>query len=303
MKVYNNVLDLIGNTPILKLDRYSKKNNIESNIFAKLEFYNPAGSSKDRTAKEIIENAEREGKLKKGDIIIEPTSGNTGIGLALVGKIKNYKVILTMPSNMSIERIKLLKAYGADVILTDAMQGMKGAILKAEELAKLYPNSYIPGQFVNYANVDAHYKTTGPEIWDALDGKIDYFIAGVGTGGTISGVARYLKEKNPNIKIIAVEPQESPVISKGESGVHGIQGIGANFIPEILNLKIIDEIVTVSTEDAIKEVKEIAEIEGMLIGISSGAVISAIKNLNLKNKNIITIFPDSGERYFSSNVF
>lgn len=303
MKVYNNVLDLIGNTPILKLDRYSKENNIESNIFAKLEFYNPAGSSKDRTAKEIIENAEREGKLKKGDIIIEPTSGNTGIGLALVGKIKNYKVILTMPSNMSIERIKLLKAYGADVILTDAMQGMKGAILKAEELAKLYPNSYIPGQFVNYANVDAHYKTTGPEIWDALDGKIDYFIAGVGTGGTISGVARYLKEKNPNIKIIAVEPKESPVISKGESGVHGIQGIGANFIPEILNLKIIDEIVTVSTEDAIKEVKEIAEIEGMLIGISSGAVISAIKNLNLKNKNIITIFPDSGERYFSSNVF
>lgn len=303
MNIYNNVLDLIGNTPILKLDKYEKESRINSNIFAKLESYNPAGSSKDRIAKEIIEKAEHEGKIKNGDVIIEPTSGNTGIGLALVGKIKGYRVILTMPSNMSQERIKLLKAYGAEVILTDASLGMTGAIQKAEELAKYYPNSYIPGQFTNIANVEAHYKTTGPEIWNAMDGNIDYFIAGVGTGGTLSGTAKFLKEKNHNIKIIAVEPEESPVISKGESSVHGIQGIGANFIPEILNLEIIDEVITVSTEEAINSVKDIAKSEGILVGISSGAVISAVKKLDVHNKNIIVIFPDSGERYLSNNIF
>ena len=303
MNIYNNVLDLIGNTPILKLDKYEKESRVNSNIFAKLESYNPAGSSKDRIAKEIIEKAEHEGKIKNGDVIIEPTSGNTGIGLALVGKIKGYRVILTMPSNMSQERIKLLKAYGAEVILTDASLGMTGAIQKAEELAKYYPNSYIPGQFTNIANVEAHYKTTGPEIWNAMDGNIDYFIAGVGTGGTLSGTAKFLKEKNHNIKIIAVEPEESPVISKGESSVHGIQGIGANFIPEILNLEIIDEVITVSTEEAINSVKDIAKSEGILVGISSGAVISAVKKLDIQNKNIIVIFPDSGERYLSNNIF
>lgn len=303
MNIYNNVLDLIGNTPILKLDKYEKESRVNSNIFAKLESYNPAGSSKDRIAKEIIEKAEHEGKIKNGDVIIEPTSGNTGIGLALVGKIKGYRVILTMPSNMSQERIKLLKAYGAEVILTDASLGMTGAIQKAEELAKYYPNSYIPGQFTNIANVEAHYKTTGPEIWNAMDGNIDYFIAGVGTGGTLSGTAKFLKEKNHNIKIIAVEPEESPVISKGESSVHGIQGIGANFVPEILNLEIIDEVITVSTEEAINSVKDIAKSEGILVGISSGAVISAVKKLDIQNKNIIVIFPDSGERYLSNNIF
>lgn len=303
MKVYNNVLDLIGNTPILKLDKYAKESNIESNIFAKLESYNPAGSSKDRIAKEIIEKAEREGKIKKGDIIIEPTSGNTGIGLALVGRIKGYKVILTMPSNMSEERIKLLKAYGAGVILTDASLGMKGAIQKAEELALKYSNSYIPGQFTNTANVDAHYKTTGPEIWNDMDGKIDYFVAGVGTGGTLTGTAKFLKEKNPNIKIIAVEPEESPLISKRKSGAHGIQGLGANFVPNILDLEVIDKVITVSTEEAIESVKEISESEGLLVGISSGAAITAIKKLNEKNKNVVVILPDSGERYLSSNIF
>lgn len=303
MKVYNNILELIGNTPIIRLEKYEKNNNIESKIFAKLECYNPAGSSKDRIALEIIEKAEDEQKLKKGAVIVEPTSGNTGIGLAMIGRIKGYKVILTMPSNMSEERIKLLKAYGAEVVLTDKSAGMKGAIEKAKEIAKKYKNSYIPEQFVNKSNSEAHYKSTGPEIWRDMEGKIDYLIAGIGTGGTLTGTARYLKEKNPNIKIIGIEPEESPMISKGKSASHGIQGIGANFVPEILDLNIIDEIITINTDEAYKSVKEISEIEGILVGISSGAVVRAIKKINVKNKNIVVILPDSGERYLSNNVF
>lgn len=303
MKVYNNILELIGNTPMIKLDGYAKNNEIESNIYAKLEFYNPAGSSKDRIALAIIEKAEKEKKIGKGSIIVEPTSGNTGIGLAMVGRIKGYRVILTMPSNMSEERIKLLNAYGAEVVLTDKEKGMKGAIEKAEEIAKEYNNAFIPGQFINTANPEAHYRTTGPEIWNDMEGNIDYIVAGVGTGGTLTGTAKYLKEKNSNIKVIAVEPEESPVISKGKSGTHGIQGIGANFIPSILDLNIIDEVITISTDEAYKTVKEIAEEEGILIGISSGAAISAMKKINDKNKNIVVILPDSGERYLSNNIF
>lgn len=303
MNVYNNIFELVGSTPIIQLNNFAKANNISSNIFAKLECYNPAGSSKDRIALEIIEKAEKEQLLKPGAVIIEPTSGNTGIGLAMVGKVKGYRVILTMPSNMSEERTKLLKAYGADVVLTDKTLGMKGAIDKANELAKQYMNAYIPSQFTNPSNPAAHYKTTGPEIWNSLDGKIDYLIAGVGTGGTITGIGKYLKEKNPNIKVIAVEPEESPLISKGRSGSHGIQGIGANFIPNTLDLNIIDRIITVSTEEAYNAVNEIANQEGLLIGISSGAVLAASKKLNAKNKNIVVILADSGERYLSNNIF
>ena len=303
MKIYNNVLELIGDTPILKLEKYAKYKNIKANIYAKLEAYNPAGSIKDRIAKEIIEQAERENKLTKDSIIIEPTSGNTGIGLAMVGKVKGYKVIITMPSNMSEERVKLLKAFGAEVVLTDSSKGMKGSIEKAYEISKKYKNSYIPGQFINGANPEAHYKTTGPEIWNALNGKVDYVVAGVGTGGTLTGVARYLKEKNPNIKVIAVEPKESPLITKGKSGTHGIQGIGANFIPNVLDLNIIDETIDISTEKAYDTTRKIAEAEGILIGISGGGAISAVEKLNAKNKNVVVIIPDSGERYLSNNLF
>lgn len=300
--VYNNILELVGKTPIVRLDKFKESNGLKFNLFGKLESYNPAGSAKDRVALKIIEDAEKEGKLKKGSVIIEPTSGNTGIGLAMVGRIKGYKVILTMPDNMSKERISLLKAYGAEVILTEAVLGMKGAIEKANKIAKLYPNSFIAGQFTNTSNVFAHYKSTGPEIWEDFGGDIDYVIASIGTGGTITGIAKYLKEKNKDIKIIGIEPKESPLITSGKSGVHGIQGIGANFIPDILDLSLIDRVETVSSEDAYKTVKEIAEVEGILVGISSGSVLASVKKLDLKG-NAVVILPDSGERYLSNNLF
>ena len=300
--VYNNILELVGKTPIVRLNKFKESNGLDFNLFGKLESFNPAGSAKDRVALKIIEDAERDGKLKKGSVIIEPTSGNTGIGLAMVGRIKGYKVILTMPDNMSSERISLLKAYGAEVVLTDAVLGMKGAIEKANEIAKLYPNSFIAGQFTNYSNVLAHYESTGPEIWEDLNGNVDYVVASIGTGGTITGIAKYLKEKNEKIKIIGIEPEESPLITTGKSGIHGIQGIGANFIPDILDLNLIDRVETVSTEDAYKEVKEISELEGILVGISSGSVLASVKKLKLSG-NVVVILPDSGERYLSNNLF
>lgn len=300
--VYNNILELVGKTPMVRLDKFKENNKLNFNVFGKLESYNPAGSSKDRVVLKIIEDAEKERKLNKDSVIIEPTSGNTGIGLAMVGRIKGYKVILTMPDNMSKERIMLLKAYGAEVVLTEAALGMKGAIEKANEIAKLYSNSFIASQFTNYSNVVAHYESTGPEIWNDLDGNIDYVVASIGTGGTITGIAKYLKEKNSNIKIIGIEPEESPLITSGKIGVHGIQGIGANFIPDILDLSLIDKVETVSTEEAYKTVREIAEVEGILIGISSGSVLASLKRLELKG-NVVVILPDSGERYLSNNLF
>ena len=300
--VYNNILELVGKTPIVRLNKFKESNGLDFNLFGKLESFNPAGSAKDRVALKIIEDAERDGKLKKGSVIIEPTSGNTGIGLAMVGRIKGYKVILTMPDNMSSERISLLKAYGAEVVLTDAVLGMKGAIEKANEIAKLYSNSFIAGQFTNYSNVLAHYESTGPEIWEDLNGNVDYVVASIGTGGTITGIAKYLKEKNEKIKIIGIEPKESPLITTGKSGIHGIQGIGANFIPDILDLNLIDKVEIVSTEDAYKEVKEISELEGILVGISSGSVLASVKKLKLSG-NVVVILPDSGERYLSNNLF
>lgn len=300
--VYNNILELVGKTPIVRLNKFKESNGLDFNLFGKLESFNPAGSAKDRVALKIIEDAERDGKLKKGSVIIEPTSGNTGIGLAMVGRIKGYKVILTMPDNMSSERISLLKAYGAEVVLTDAVLGMKGAIEKANEIAKLYSNSFIAGQFTNYSNVLAHYESTGPEIWEDLNGNVDYVVASIGTGGTITGIAKYLKEKNEKIKIIGIEPEESPLITTGKSGIHGIQGIGANFIPDILELNLIDKVEMVSTEDAYKEVKEISELEGILVGISSGSVLASVKKLKLSG-NVVVILPDSGERYLSNNLF
>ena len=300
--VYNNILELVGKTPIVRLDKFKESNKLNFNVFGKLESFNPAGSAKDRVAQKIIEDAEKSGRIKKGSVIIEPTSGNTGIGLAMVGKVKGYKVILTMPDNMSKERISLLKAYGVEVVLTEASLGMKGAIEKAEEIALLYTNSFIPGQFTNYSNVLAHYETTGPEIWDAMDGKIDYLVASIGTGGTITGTAKFLKEKNKDIKVIGIEPKESPLITTGRSGTHGIQGIGANFIPNILDLSLIDKVETVSTDEAYETVREIAELEGILVGISSGSVLASLKKLKLKG-NVVLIFPDSGERYLSNNIF
>ena len=300
--VYNNILELVGKTPIVRLNKFKESNGLDFNLFGKLESFNPAGSAKDRVALKIIEDAERDGKLKKGSVIIEPTSGNTGIGLAMVGRIKGYKVILTMPDNMSSERISLLKVYGAEVVLIDAVLGMKGAIDKANEIAKLYSNSFIAGQFTNYSNVLAHYELTGPEIWEDLNGNVDYVVASIGTGGTITGIAKYLKEKNEKIKIIGIEPEESPLITTGKSGIHGIQGIGANFIPDILDLNLIDKVETVSTEDAYKEVKEISELEGILVGISSGSVLASVKKLKLSG-NVVVILPDSGERYLSNNLF
>lgn len=300
--VYNNILELVGKTPIVRLDKFKENNKLNFNVFGKLESFNPAGSAKDRVALKIIEDAEKSGRIKKGSVIIEPTSGNTGIGLAMVGRVKGYKVILTMPDNMSRERISLLKAYGAEVVLTEASLGMKGAIEKAKEIALLYINSFIPGQFTNYSNVLAHYETTGPEIWSAMDGKIDYLVVSIGTGGTITGTAKFLKEKNKDIKVIGIEPKESPLITTGRSGIHGIQGIGANFIPNILDLSLIDKVETVSTDEAYEAVREIAELEGILVGISSGSVLAGIKKLNLKG-NVVLIFPDSGERYLSNNIF
>ncbi len=301
-------LDLIGKTPILKLNRYSEDTNISDvNLLAKLEYLNPAGSVKDRIALAMIEDAEKAGVLKPGATIIEPTSGNTGIGLAAVAAAKGYRAILTLPETMSVERRNLLKAYGAEIVLTDGAKGMKGAIAKADELLKTIDGAVIPGQFVNASNPKAHYETTGPEIWDQTDGKVDIFIAGVGTGGTITGVGEYLKEKNPAVEIIAVEPATSPVLSKGEAGPHKIQGIGAGFVPDVLDTGIYNEVITIENEDAFAEGKRFARTEGILVGISSGAALKAAKLIakreENKGKTIVVLLPDSGDRYLSTPLF
>ena len=307
MKIYEKITDLIGGTPLLELKNYEKENNLSATILAKLEYFNPAGSVKDRIAKARLDDAEERGGLKPGAVIIEPTSGNTGIGLASVAAARGYKIILTMPETMSVERRNLLKAYGAELVLTDGAKGMKGAIAKAEELAAETPGSFIPSQFTNQANPDIHKKTTGPEIWNDTDGKVDIFVAGVGTGGTLSGVGGYLKSKNPNVKVVAVEPAGSPVLSKGVAGPHKIQGIGAGFVPETLDTKIYDEIIAVENEDAFKTGRAIARKEGVLVGISSGAAVFAATELakrpENKGKVIVARLPDTGDRYLSTPMF
>ena len=306
-KIVKSLTELIGNTPLLSLTNYNKKHAPNAEIIVKLEYFNPAGSVKDRIGKALIEDAEQKGFLKPGSVIIEPTSGNTGIGLASVAAAKGYRVILTMPETMSIERRNLLKAYGAELVLTEGAKGMKGAIAKAEELAKEIPNSFIPGQFVNPANPAIHRATTGPEIWKDTDGKVDIFVAGVGTGGTVTGVGEYLKSQNPNVKIVAVEPADSPVLSKGVAGPPRIQGIGAGFVPDTLNTKVYDEVVTVEIDNALNTVKELAKNEGLLVGISSGAAVYAATQLasrpENKGKVIVALLPDTGERYLSSPGF
>ena len=305
--IYKSLTELVGNTPLLQAVNFEKKHKIPATILTKLEYFNPAGSVKDRIAKAMLEDAEAKGLLKKGAVIIEPTSGNTGIGLAAVGTARGYRVILTMPETMSVERRNLVKAYGAEVVLTEGAKGMKGAIAKAEELAEEIPGSFIPGQFVNPANPAVHYAVTGPEIWRDADGKIDVFIAGIGTGGTISGVGAYLKEQNPKVHIVAVEPASSPVLSKGTAGAHKIQGIGAGFIPDTLNTGVYDEIITVTNEDALQTGKEFARTEGILVGISSGAALWAAvqtaKRPEWKGKTIVALLPDTGERYLSTELF
>ncbi len=306
--IKESALELIGGTPLLKLNRYAKKAEIkDATILAKLEYLNPAGSVKDRIALAMIEDAEKQGLLKEGATIIEPTSGNTGIGLAAVAAAKGYKAILTLPDTMSIERRNLLKAYGAELVLTEGAKGMKGAIAKAEELKESIPGAVILGQFVNPSNPAIHKATTGPEIWEQTDGKVDIFVAGVGTGGTVTGVGEYLKEKNPNVKIVAVEPSGSPVLSKGTPGAHKIQGIGAGFVPEVLNTKIYDEIITIENEDAFAEGRNFAVSEGILVGISSGAALKAASILASRPKNkgktIVALLPDSGDRYLSTPLF
>ena len=306
-KIYNSVLDLVGGTPIMELHNYMKNFDINGRILAKLEYFNPAGSAKDRVAKQMIADAEASGKLKKGSTIIEPTSGNTGIGLASAAASLGYKCVLVMPDSMSVERINLLKAYGAEVVLSEGAKGMAGAVAKADELAKNIPGSFIAGQFENPSNPKAHYLTTGPEIWADTDGKVDIFVATVGTGGTLTGTAKYLKEKNPDIKIIAVEPASSPLLSAGKAGPHKIQGIGANFVPEILDTDLYDEVLTVTDDDAYKAANAIAKLEGILVGISSGAAVSAAAQIGKRpenaGKNIVAVLPDSGDRYMSSGVF
>ena len=307
MRTFDKITDLIGGTPILKLNNYIALNELPANIYAKLEYFNPAGSVKDRIAKAMIDDAEAKGALKPGAVIIEPTSGNTGIGLAAVAASKGYRIILTMPETMSVERRNLLKAYGAELVLTDGAKGMKGAIAKAEELAQQIEGGFIPSQFTNSANPTAHFNTTGPEIWEDTDGKVDIFVAGVGTGGTVSGVGKYLKSKNPNVKVVAVEPAGSPELSKGVAGPHKIQGIGAGFVPETLDTKIYDEIIAVENEDAFATGRTLARKEGLLVGISSGAAVYAATQLakrpENKGKNIVVLLPDTGDRYLSTPMF
>lgn len=306
-KIYQTADQLIGKTPLLELTHIEKELGLEAKLVAKLEYFNPAGSIKDRIARAMIEDAESKGILKPDSVLIEPTSGNTGIGLASVAAAKGYRLIITMPETMSVERRQLMKAYGAELVLTDGTKGMKGAIAKAEELAKEIPNSFIPGQFVNPANPAVHRATTGPEIWEDTDGEVDIFVAGVGTGGTVTGSGEYLKSQNPNIKVVAVEPETSPVLSKGEAGAHKIQGIGAGFVPEVLNTDIYDEIITVSNENAFATGKLIGKAEGVLVGISSGAAtwaaIELAKRPENKGKTIVVILPDTGDRYLSTPLF
>lgn len=307
MKVYNTITDLVGNTPLLKLNNFSKLNGLEAEVYGKLEYFNPAGSVKDRIAKAMIDDAEAKGLLKEDAVIIEPTSGNTGIGLAATAAARGYRIILTMPETMSIERRNLLKAYGAELVLTEGAKGMKGAIEKANELASEIENSFIPSQFTNFANPAAHVASTGPEIWNDTDGKVDIFVAGVGTGGTVSGVGKYLKSQNPGVKVVAVEPAGSPVLSKGVAGPHKIQGIGAGFVPETLDTDIYDEIIPVENEDAFATGRTLARKEGLLVGISSGAAVFAAAQLakrpENKGKVIVALLPDTGERYLSTPMF
>jgi len=305
-KIYNSISELVGYTPVVELKNIEKKFGLKGKIFAKLEYFNPAGSVKDRVALNMILNAERDGKISKGGVLIEPTSGNTGIGIAAIGVPRGYRVIIVMPETMSVERRKLIKAYGAEIVLSDGSKGMKGAIEKAEELAK-ETGGTIMGQFVNPSNPEAHYKTTGVEIYEDMDGAVDYFVAGVGTGGTITGAGKYLKEKKADVKVVAVEPYSSPVISEGRAGKHGIQGIGAGFIPETLDVSVIDEVITVKDEDAFNLGKTVSGAEGFLVGISSGAALWAAtevaKREESKGKNIVVILPDSGDRYLSTTMF
>ncbi len=306
-KVYKSALELIGKTPLVEVTNIEKELGLEAKVLVKLEYLNPAGSVKDRIAKHMIEVAEEKGLLKPGSVIIEPTSGNTGIGLAAIAAAKGYRTILTMPETMSVERRNILKAYGAEIVLTEGAKGMKGAIAKADELAKEIPNSFIPGQFVNPANPEMHFQTTGPEIWEDTDGQVDYFTAGVGTGGTVTGVGKFLKSKNPNVKVAAIEPSDSPVLSQGKAGSHKIQGIGAGFVPDTLDTSVYDEVMPITNEDAFATAKLLAKKEGILVGISSGAslyaAIQIAKRPEAKGKTIVALLPDSGDRYYSTPLF